>query len=90
MRSGPRRRSIQYTAFQKGGAVFVAIVSAVISSHTAASGAGEARGILDAMRPANAILIPTAMAGTIVPLTVRRPRSNIQGVEALLPGFEAN
>jgi hypothetical protein len=30
------------------------------------------------------------MAGTIVLLTVRRPRSNIQGVAALLPDFEAN
>jgi MFS family permease len=78
------------TAFQIGGAVFVAVVSAVISSHTAVSGGGEARGILDSMRPVLAILIPVAMAGTIVLFAVRRPRSKLQGAEALLPDLEAN
>jgi fucose permease len=78
------------TAFQFGGAVFVAIVSAVISSHTAASGGGEASGVLDAMRPAIAILIPVAMAGTVVLFTARQPRPKLQSTEALLPDIEAN
>jgi predicted MFS family arabinose efflux permease len=73
------------TALQIGGAVFVAIVSAVISSHTAASGGGEASGILDAMRPAIAILIPAAMAGVAILFAVRRPRPKIQSTEALRP-----
>jgi MFS family permease len=73
------------TAFQIGGAVFVAIVSAVISSHTGAHGGSEARGILDAMRPAIAILIPAAMAGTVVLFAVRTPRPKLQSTEALRP-----
>ena len=76
------------TAFQIGGALFVAIVSAVISTHTAAGSHGEASGILSAMRPAIAILIPVAMAGTVVLFTVRRPRPKIQHPEALRPDFE--
>jgi MFS family permease len=78
------------TALQIGGAVFVAIVSAVISSHTSAHGGGEARGILDAMRPAIAILIPAAVAGTVVLFAVRGPRSKIQLAEVPLRDFEAN
>ena len=78
------------TAFQIGGALFVAIVSAVITSHTAASGGGEASGVLDAMRPAIAILIPAAVAGTVVLVAVRRPRPRIQSTEALRPDFESN
>jgi hypothetical protein len=68
----------------------VAIVSAVISSHTSANGDGEANGVLAAMRPAIAILIPAAMAGTVVLFAVRQPRSKVQGTEALLADFEAN
>jgi MFS family permease len=78
------------TAFQIGGAVFVAVVSAVISSHTSASGGGEASGVLAAMRPAIAILIPVALAGTVVLFAVRQPRPRTQSTEALLPDLEAN
>jgi hypothetical protein len=78
------------TAFQIGGAIFIAVVSAVISSHTPASGGGEASGILAAMRPALAILIPAAAAGTIVLFAVRQPRPKIQSTEAPLPDFQAN
>jgi sugar phosphate permease len=78
------------TAFQIGGAVFVAVVSAVISSHTSASGGGEASGVLAAMRPAIAILIPAAVAGTVVLFAVRQPRPKTQSTEALLPDFDAN
>lgn len=72
------------TALQIGGAVFVAVVSAVISSHTAATGGGEATGVLDAMRPAIAILIPVAAAGTVILFAVGRARpTKIQSTEAL-------
>ncbi|HWF53938.1 MAG TPA: MFS transporter [Solirubrobacteraceae bacterium] len=77
------------TAFQIGGAIFVAVVSAVVSSHTTAAGGGEARGILDAMRPAIAILIPVALVGTVVLFTMRRTRSTTESAEVLRPEFEA-
>jgi hypothetical protein len=67
----------------------VAIVSTVISSHAGALGS-EAHGILDAMRPAIAILIPAAMAGTIVLFAVRQPGPKVQATAALLPDFDAN
>ncbi|HUE26492.1 MAG TPA: MFS transporter [Solirubrobacteraceae bacterium] len=54
------------TSFQIGGAVLVAIVSAVISSHTTAVGGGEAQGILAAMRPTLAILIAVAVTGAVL------------------------
>lgn len=74
------------TALQIGGAVLVAVVSAVISSHTTATGGDEATGVLDAMRPAIAILIPAAAAGTVVLFAVGRVRpTKIQSTEALSP-----
>jgi MFS family permease len=54
------------TSLQIGAAVLVAVVSAVISSHTAATaGGGQAQGVLDAMRPTLAILIAVALAGVL-------------------------
>jgi hypothetical protein len=55
------------TSLQIGAAVLVAVVSAVISSHTAdaAGASGQAQGILDAMRPTLAILIAVALAGVV-------------------------
>jgi MFS family permease len=78
------------TTFQIGGALFVAVVSAVISSHTVATGGGEARGVLAAIRPAIAILIPVALAGTVVLFAMRPGRPKGAGTEALVPEFEAN
>jgi MFS family permease len=78
------------TTFQIGGALFVAVVSAVISSHTVATGGGEARGVLAAIRPAIAILIPVALAGTVVLFAMRPGRPKAAGTEALVPEFEAN
>jgi MFS family permease len=63
------------TTFQIGGAVVVAVVSAVISSHTAASGQQEANGILDAIRPVLEILIPIAFAGIVGLLWASRTKS---------------
>jgi MFS family permease len=66
------------TSFQIGGAVAVAIVSAVISSHTAATGAQQAQGILHAIRPALEILIPVAATGVLavlLPFNRIRPSS---------------
>jgi EmrB/QacA subfamily drug resistance transporter len=60
------------TSFQIGGAVLVAVVSAVISSHTRAVGGGAAQGILAAMRPTLAILIAVAVAGVFVLLALLR------------------
>jgi EmrB/QacA subfamily drug resistance transporter len=60
------------TSFQIGGAILVAVVSAVISSHTTAVGGGEAQGILDAMRPTLAILIGVAVAGAVALLALLR------------------
>jgi MFS family permease len=68
------------TGLQLGGAIFVAIVSAVISSHTTAAGGGEAHGVLDAMRPAIAILIPVALAGTVVLFAGRQQRGTVERV----------
>jgi MFS family permease len=59
------------TSFQIGGAILVAIVSAVISSHTTAVGGG-AQGILAAMRPTLAILIAVAVAGAVLLVAVLR------------------
>ena len=53
------------TGFQIGGAVGVAVISAVISSHTTAGG-GEAGAVLSSIRPAMTILIPVALAGLAV------------------------
>jgi MFS family permease len=78
------------TALQIGGALFVAIVSAVISSHTTATGGGEARGILDAMRPALIILIPVALAGIVVLVTVRGRGPQADRAEVLAPALEAS
>jgi MFS family permease len=60
------------TSFQIGGAILVAVVSAVISSHTTAVGGGEAQGILDAKRPTLAILIGVAVAGAVALLALLR------------------
>jgi EmrB/QacA subfamily drug resistance transporter len=60
------------TSFQIGGAILVAIVSAVISSHTTAVGGGEAQGILAAIRPTLAILIAVAVAGAVLLLALLR------------------
>lgn len=49
------------TSFQIGGALFVAITSAVVTSHTV--GARRATGILDSIHPALLILIAVALAG---------------------------
>jgi MFS family permease len=78
------------TTFQIGGAVFVAVVSAVISSHTGAAGGGEARGILAALRPAIAILIPVALAGTGVLFAVRPGRAKARCTGGLVPELETN
>jgi MFS family permease len=61
------------TSLQIGGAVLIAVVSAVISSHTAATaGGGQAQGILDALRPTLAILVGLAVVGVIVLLALLR------------------
>jgi EmrB/QacA subfamily drug resistance transporter len=81
------------TTFQIGGAVAVAVVSAVISSHTAATGAQQAYGILHAIRPALEILIPVAAAGilaVLVPLIRIRPSAvGAEVLEADTVGAEA-
>ena len=46
--------------------------------------------LLAAMRPAIAILIPAAVAGTVVLFAVRQRRPKIHSTEALLPDLEAN
>jgi MFS family permease len=61
-------------SFQIGGAILVAMVSAVISSHTTAIGAGEAPGILAAMRPTLEILIGVALTGVVVLVALLRLR----------------
>jgi predicted MFS family arabinose efflux permease len=59
-------------SFQIGGAILVAVVSAVISSHTTAVGGGEAQGILAAMRPTLAILIAVALTGAVLLVALLR------------------
>jgi MFS family permease len=53
------------TSFQIGGAIVVAIVSAVLSSRTASAGGGQVQGILDSLRPTLAILIALALGGVV-------------------------
>jgi MFS family permease len=61
------------TSLQIGAAILVAVVSAVISSHTATVGGGSGgQGILNAMRPALAILIAAAVAGVLMLLALLR------------------
>jgi hypothetical protein len=45
------------------------------SSHTVATGGGEARGILDALRPTLAIVIAVAVAGALALLALLRLQS---------------
>jgi MFS family permease len=71
------------TSFQIGGAVLVAVVSAVISSHTAATDSGQARGVLAAMRPTLAILIGVAVAGAVALVTLAHVRSVRASAEVL-------
>jgi MFS family permease len=71
-------------SFQIGGAILVAIVSAVISSHTTAVGTGEAQGILAAMRPTLAILIAVAVAGAILLAALLR-LGQVRGTAQVLP-----
>ena len=52
------------TCFQIGGALLVAITSAVVSGHTSAT-ATHAAGIIDSIRPTLLILIPVALAGVV-------------------------
>jgi MFS family permease len=53
------------TSFQIGGALFVAITSAVVSSHTTGAGGHQATAILDSIRPTLVILIPVALGGVL-------------------------
>jgi predicted MFS family arabinose efflux permease len=71
------------TSFQIGGAILVAIVSAVISSRTTAVGGGEAQGILAAIRPTLAILIAVAVAGALLLFALLRVGSVRGTAEAL-------
>jgi EmrB/QacA subfamily drug resistance transporter len=80
------------TTFQIGGAVGVAIVSAVVSSHAAGAGS-QAEAVLSSIRPAIAILIPAALVGVLaIALTGRTPAATDDaGLEsaALAEGVEA-
>jgi MFS family permease len=74
------------TSFQIGGAVVVAIVSAVVSSHTATAGGSQVQGILDSLRPTLAILIALALGGVVALFALVRARplrdaSNVPPVE---------
>ncbi|HEX4633451.1 MAG TPA: MFS transporter, partial [Gemmatimonadales bacterium] len=55
------------TSFQIGGAVVLAIVSVVLSSHTTI-GSSAAQAVLSSIRPALAILIAVALAGAVIAL----------------------
>jgi EmrB/QacA subfamily drug resistance transporter len=72
------------TSFQIGGAILVAVVSAVISSHTTAVGGSAANGILAAMRPTLAILIAVAVVGAVALPALLRLRS-VRGTAEVLP-----
>ena len=73
------------TTFQIGGAVGVAIVSTVISSHKPAAGS-ETQAVAASIRPALIILIPVALAGVAVlaALTGRSPTATDTTTEAEL------
>ena len=63
------------TSFQVGGAIVVAIVSAVLSSHTGSAGGSQVQGILDSLRPSLAILIALALGGVVALFALGRARS---------------
>ena len=71
------------TSLQIGAAILVAVVSAVISSHTTAVGGGEAQGILNAVRPTLAILIAVATAGLLMLFALLRLGSAHRAAEVL-------
>jgi EmrB/QacA subfamily drug resistance transporter len=73
------------TSFQIGGAVGMAVISAVISSHAIAGGS-EAHAVLSSIRPAIIILIPVALAGVAVlaALSGRSPAATAATTEAEL------
>ena len=62
------------TCFQIGGALLVAITSAVVSGHTSAT-AAHAAGIIDSIRPTLLILMPVALAGVAALFVGTRVRS---------------
>jgi hypothetical protein len=74
------------TSFQMGGAIIVAVVSAVISSHTTATG-GLSAGILSALGPATGVVIAVAALGAVfmiasIAVTARRREANLAVVQA--------
>ena len=73
------------TSFQIGGAVVVAIVSAVLSSHITSAGGAQAQGILDSLRPTLAILIALALGGVaaLFALVRGRPASDSVNVPSI-------
>jgi Na+/melibiose symporter-like transporter len=66
------------TSFQIGGAIVLAVVSAVLSSHLSGGGS-RAHAILDSLHPALAILIPVALAGVVV-IVALSPRRRVAAV----------
>jgi sugar phosphate permease len=65
------------TTLQIGGAVVVAIISAVISSQIAAAGGQQVQGILDAIRPSLDIVMPIAFVGVMVVVWAARSRTTV-------------
>ncbi|HEY2437441.1 MAG TPA: MFS transporter, partial [Solirubrobacteraceae bacterium] len=63
------------TSFQIGGAIVLAVVSAVLSSHQSA-GSSKAHAVLASLHPAIAILIAIAIAGVVV-IAALNPRRRI-------------
>jgi hypothetical protein len=69
-----------------GGAIMVAVVSAVITSHTTATG-GLSAGILSALGPATGVVIAVAALGAVfmiasIAVTARRREPNLAVVQA--------
>lgn len=60
------------TSFQIGGAVIIAVVSAVITDHTVSAGGNPAAGVLDSINPVVGILVPAALLGAAAVVALPR------------------
>ncbi len=76
------------TSMQTGGALMIAIVSAVISSRTVAHGGNAAAGVLASITPVVTILIPVALVGAVAVLALVRVREHAGAVRPSAAAIE--
>ncbi|MDX6314287.1 MAG: hypothetical protein QOF44_3751 [Streptomyces sp.] len=69
------------TSFQVGGAIFLAIVTAVVTANAGhGTGAGSPQAVLDSYRPGLVVVSAVALGGLLITLTGLRRRSESYGI----------